>query len=128
MARLFAAHASLHRHRALIRKTPAALEQPLDQATSVAREWGLEKMKSLAAAAKASQLLSSSRPRRLLGGGNSDQVAIERNGPVDGGRFISRDQPVGVLSCAHDAVVAPNVVRFAIEKVHRLQLTSVKDR
>ena len=33
--------------------------------------------------AMASQLLPSLRRRRLLVGGNSDQVAIERNGPVD---------------------------------------------
>src|SRR5271166_3153637 len=82
----------------------------------------------LGAAAKASQPLSSSRPRRLLGVGNSDQVAIERNGPVDRGRLISRDQPVGILSRAHDAVVAPDAIRLAIQKVHRLQLTRVKDR
>src|ERR1700680_3433222 len=72
--------------------------------------------------------LSSSRPRRLLCGWNSDQVAIERNGPVNRGRPISRDQPVGVLSCAYDAVVAPDAIRLAIQKVHRLQVTPAKDR
>jgi hypothetical protein len=73
------------------------------------------------------KLLPSSRRRRLLAGGNSDLVAIERNGPVDRGRLISHDQPVRVLACARDAVVAPNVVRFAIQKVDRLHLTRVKD-
>src|SRR5665811_1968320 len=72
--------------------------------------------------------LSSSRPRRLLCGWNSDQVAIERNGPVDRGRLISRDQPVGILSRAHDAVVAPDAIRLAIQEVHRLEVPRVKDR
>src|SRR5216683_7900067 len=54
-------------------------------------------------------------------------MAIERNRPVDRGRLTSRDQPVCVLSCADDAVVPPDLIRLAIEKVHRLQLTGVKD-
>src|SRR5579872_7313084 len=70
----------------------------------------------------------SSRRRRLLAGRNSDYVAIERNGPVDRGRLISRDQAVRVDSCAHDAVVTPDVFRFAIQKVDRLHLTRVEDR
>src|SRR5690349_9770397 len=70
-----------------------------------------------------SSLVSSSCRGRLLAGGNSDYVAIERDGPVDGGRLISRHQPVRVLSYAHDAVVAPDVVRFAVQKVDRLHLT-----
>src|ERR1700692_683019 len=72
--------------------------------------------------------LSSSRPRGLLCGWNSDHVAIERNGTVNRGRLISRGHPVGVLSCAHDAVVAPDAIRLAIQEVHRLQVTRVKDR
>jgi len=56
-----------------------------------------------------SRPLPSSRSRRLLGSGNSDQVPIERNGPVNRGRLISR-QPIHVLSCAHDAVVSPDAI------------------
>jgi hypothetical protein len=59
----------------------------------------------------------SSRRRGLQGGGNSDKVAVERNGAIDCRRLISRDQPVGVLSCAHKAVKAPDVIRFAIQKI-----------
>src|ERR1019366_7970991 len=52
---------------------------------------------------------------------------IERNGPVDRGRLISREQPVRVRSCAHDTVVAPDVLRFAIQEVGRLYFTRVKE-
>src|ERR1700674_364823 len=55
-------------------------------------------------------------------------MAIEANGPVDGRSRISSDQPVGVLSCTDDAVEPPDLIRFTIQKVHRLQLTGVKDR
>src|ERR1700730_19257669 len=55
-------------------------------------------------------------------------MAIERNRPVDRGRLICCDQPVGVFSCADDAVVPPDLIRFAIQKIYRLQLTRVKDR
>src|SRR5580704_9124499 len=79
-------------------------------------------------AARISQRSLSSGGRRLLASGNSDQVTIERNGPVDRGRHISRDQPIGVLPSARDAVVAPDVIRFAIEKVDRLHVTRMKDR
>src|ERR1700730_4152793 len=54
-------------------------------------------------------------------------MAIEGNGPVDRRRRISSDQPVGVLSCTDDAVEPPDLIRFTIQKVHRLQLTGVKD-
>jgi hypothetical protein len=57
---------------------------------------------------------------QLLAGGNSDQVAVERNSPVDRRRLISRKQSGCVPSCAHDAVVSPDVFRFAIQKVDRL--------
>lgn len=43
--------------------------------------WAYSADADLTEAAKASQLLSSSGRRWLLVGGNSDQVAIERNGP-----------------------------------------------
>src|SRR5580700_6277058 len=47
----------------------------------------------------------STRRRRLLVGGNSHEVAIERNSPIDCGRFISGDEPVSALCRAHHAVV-----------------------
>ncbi len=70
----------------------------------------------------------SSRRRRLLLRRNSSQGAIERHCPVDRGRLISREQAVGGLCCAHHAVVAPDVIRFAIQKVDRLYLARVQDR
>src|ERR1700730_16417467 len=41
---------------------------------------------------------------------------------------MSRAPPGCVLSCANDAVDAPDVIRFAIQKVDRLHLTLVKNR
>src|SRR5579862_8781534 len=69
----------------------------------------------------------SSRGRRLLIGRNSDQRAIESNGPVDRGKLMSRRQPARVPSGAHDAVVPPEAVRFAIQKVDRLHLTRMEE-
>src|SRR5258707_6480691 len=63
----------------------------------------------------------------LLVGGNSDHVAIERDCPVDGGRFICGNQLIGHLSSAHHTVVTPNIVRFAVQKVDCLHLTRVSD-
>jgi hypothetical protein len=40
---------------------------------------------------------------------------------------VPRDQPVSVLSDACDAVVAPDAIRFAIQKVDGLNFTLVKD-
>src|SRR5579864_8213229 len=50
-----------------------------------------------------------------------------RDGPVDRRRLISRGQPVRVLSCAHDAVVVPDIFRLAIQEVHRLHLAGVEE-
>jgi hypothetical protein len=51
----------------------------------------------------------SSRRGRLLVGGNSNQVAIERNGPVYRGILICHDQPVRVLPYANNTVISPDV-------------------
>src|ERR1700688_25563 len=85
------------------------------------------------AGARVTNVVGSSRPYpssgrwRLLVRGDSDEVAIERNGPVDGGSFVPHRPPVSVLSGAHDSVVAPDVRRFAVEKVHGLQVARMKD-
>ena len=41
---------------------------------------------------------------------------------------MSRGQPAGVPSRARDAVVAPDMVRFAIQKIDRLHLTRMEER
>ena len=58
---------------------------------------------------------------RFLVGGNSSVVTISRNGAIDRGRLIAGGQPVGAFSRAHDAVVTPDVVGFAIQEVDRLK-------
>ncbi len=63
------------------------------------------------------KLLPSSRRRGFLVGGNSDHVAIERNGPVDCGILISGHHLVRIFPYPHDVVVAPDIFRFTIQKV-----------
>lgn len=72
--------------------------------------------------------ISSSSRRRLLISWDSDHVAIERNGSVDRGRFVSREQPVRVRSCAHDTVEAPDILRFAIQEIHGLYFAGAEER
>ena len=48
-------------------------------------------------------------------------MTISRNGAIDRGGLIAGGQPVGAFSRAHDAVVTPDVVGFAIQEVDRLK-------
>jgi hypothetical protein len=65
--------------------------------------------------------------RRLLVGGNPGQPAEERHGAVDRGSLMPRGQPAGIPSGSRDAVVPPDLRRFAIQKIDRLHLSRMKE-
>jgi hypothetical protein len=44
-------------------------------------------------------------------------MAIEGDSPVDFGSFCPRDKAAGVPSSADDTVIAPDMIRFAIQKI-----------
>jgi len=64
---------------------------------------------------------------RFLICGEPDEMAIQGCSAIDGGRFIFLDEVVRLLSGAHHGVIAPDVVRFAIQEIDGLYLTGMKN-